>query len=278
MDPVAAAALASWRLDLRLLCLLGVATWIYLRGWRQLHRDSPRRYPLLRLISFLAGLAAVFIALASPLDAFGGLLLQVHMIQHLLLIMVAPPLIWIGQPVLAFLRGMPRSWLKDGLGPFLTWPALRRFGRFITHPIICWVSLALAIVFWHLPRFYELGLRSQAWHEVQHACFFSAALLFWWPVIQVWPSHAKWPRGAMIPYLIAADLVNTALSAFLSFSDHVVYPSYSLAPRLGGISALDDQATAGAIMWVPGSIAFLLPAVILTVRLFNPSLSRHARS
>ena len=274
MDPVAAAVLASWRLDLRLLCLLAFAAWIYTCGWRQLHRDMPQRYPLSRLIAFLAGLAFVFVALASPLDAFGGLLLQVHMIQHLLLLMVAPALILFGQPVLAFMRGLPRSWLKDGVGPFLTWPALRRFGRAITHPAVCWMAMAVAIVFWHLPRFYELGLRSQAWHEVQHVCFFSAAMLFWWPVVQVWPGHARWHRGAMIPYLIAADLVNTALSAYLSFSDHVVYPSYLLAPRLGGISALDDQATAGAIMWVPGSFAFLLPAVILTVKLFNPAPSR----
>jgi hypothetical protein len=137
------------------------------------------------------------------------------------------------------------------------------------------MALAVAIVFWHLPRFYELGLRSSSWHQVQHACFFSAELLFWWPVIQVWPSHSRWPRGAMIPYLIAADLVNTTLSAFLSFSDHVVYPSYLLAPRLFGITALDDQATAGAIMWVPGSLAFLLPAVVLTVRAFSPA---HPRS
>jgi cytochrome c oxidase assembly factor CtaG/polyferredoxin len=277
MDPVAAAVLASWRLDVQLLCLLLFAAGIYARGWRRLHRDSPGRYPVSRLVSFSLGLTCIFVALASPLDAFGNFLLQVHMIQHLLLLMIAPPLIWIGQPVLAFLRGIPRSMLKDGLGPFLMWPALRRFGRAITHPVVCWAALAFTIIFWHIPRFYELGLRSQAWHEVQHACFFSAAMLFWWPVIQVWPSHARWPRGAMIPYLIAADVVNTALSAFLSFSDHVVYPSYLLAPRLAGITALDDQSTAGVIMWVPGSIAFLLPAVILTVRLFSPTLF-HPRS
>jgi cytochrome c oxidase assembly factor CtaG/polyferredoxin len=274
MDPVAAAALESWRLDLRVLTLLLAAVWIYARGWRRLHRDAPHRYPVSRLIAFLAGLATIFIALDSPLDLFGGLLLQVHMIQHLLLIMVAPPLLWIGQPVLAFMRGMPRSLLKDGLGPFLTSPTLRRWGCAVTHPVVCWMALAAAIVFWHLPRFYELGLRSPNWHQVQHACFFWAALLFWWPVIQVWPSHSRWPRGAMIPYLIAADLVNTALSAFLSFSDHVVYPSYLWAPRLFGITALDDQATAGAIMWVPGSLAFLLPAVILTFRAFTPAPSR----
>ena len=274
MDPVAVAALASWRLDPGVIFILLTVAWIYIRGWRKLHSERPYRYPPSRLFAFLAGLVTFFIALDSPLDAFGNLLLEVHMIQHLLLIMVAPPLIWFGQPILALLRGLPRPWLKDALGPFLTWPALRRFGRAITHPLVCWFALAWAIVFWHLPPLYELGLHSQAWHEVQHACFFSAAMLFWLPVIQVWPGHARWPRGAMIPYLITADIVNTALSAFLSFSDHVVYPSYLLAPRLAGISALEDQAAAGAIMWVPGSIAFLLPAVVLTMQLFNSSLKR----
>src|SRR4029077_21217322 len=116
------------------------------------------------------------------------------------------------------------------------------------------------------PRLYELGLHSQAWHRVEHACFFWAAVAFWWPVIGVWPSHPVWPRWGMIPYLLLADLVNTGLSAVLSFSDHVLYPTYQLAPRLWGISALDDQAAAGAIMWVPGSIAFLVPAMLLGMR------------
>lgn len=269
MDAVAVAALASWRLDPGVIFVLIAIAWIYIRGWQRLHQERPYRYSSSRLIAFLAGLATLFIALDSPLDAFGNLLLEVHMIQHLLLLMVAPPLICFGQPVLAILRGLPRPWLKDGLSPFLTWPALRRLGSAVTHPLVCWFAFAWAIVFWHIPRFYELGLHSQSWHEVQHACFFGTAILFWWPVIQVWPGRARWPRGAMIPYLVGADVVNTALSAVLSFSDHVIYPSYLLAPRLAGISALEDQATAGAIMWVPGSIAFLLPAVILTMQLFN---------
>jgi len=276
MDAVAVAALASWRLDPGTVFILLVAALVYVQGWRRLHRERPYRYPVSRLVAFFGGLATIFVALDSPLDAFGNLLLLVHMIQHLFLIMVAPPLILYSQPVLAMMRGLPRRWLQDGLGPFLTWPLLRRIGRGITHPVVCWIAMAWAIVFWHIPALYELGLKSQTWHQVQHGCFFWAAMLFWWPVIQVWPSPARWPRGAMIPYLIAADIVNTALSAFLSFSDRVVYSSYLQVPRLAGITALQDQATAGAIMWVPGSIAFLLPAVILTMQLFNPRWGRPA--
>jgi len=271
---MAEAILTSWRFDPRLIGLLAAAAWLYIRGWHQLHRQSPHRYTPERLTAYLGGLTALFVALASPLDAFGNLLLEAHMVQHLLLIMVAPPLILLGQPILPILRGLPRRVLKDGLGPFFSWQGLRRVGRALTHPVTGWLSMTAAIVFWHSPRWYELGLKSPAWHAVEHACFFYAALLFWWPVIQVWPSHAQWPRWMMIPYLVLADIVNTALSAWLVFSTHVVYPTYELAPRLGGLSPLDDQSTAGAIMWVPGSIAYLIPAFVLTMQALNGVRSR----
>src|SRR5690242_19129857 len=137
MDPIAAAALESWKLDPRVLCLLLAAAWIYIRGWRQLHGERPLRYTGQRLWFFLGGLAVLFLAIASPLDTFAGLLLQVHMIQHLLLLMVAPPLIWLGQPVIPMLRGLPRPLLKNALGPFLSSRGLRRLGHAITHPVVC---------------------------------------------------------------------------------------------------------------------------------------------
>jgi cytochrome c oxidase assembly factor CtaG len=266
MDPVAAAVLASWTLDLKTVCLLLAVAALYLRGWLRLRAELPRRYTTGKVACFAGGLLAILLAVASPVDTFGGLLLQAHMIQHLLLIMVAPPLLLLGQPVLPLLRGLPRSVFKDALGPFLSCRELKQFGRAMVHPIVSWCALATVITVWHLPPLYEIGLHSQAWHHTEHACFFGSAVLFWWPVIGVWPSHPVWPRWSMIPYLVLADLVNTGLSAVLSFSDHILYTSYQLAPRLWGISALDDQAAAGAIMWVPGSIAFLVPAVILGMR------------
>ncbi|MEI9975835.1 MAG: cytochrome c oxidase assembly protein [Ignavibacteriota bacterium] len=222
------------------------------------------------MCAFAGGVFAALLAVASPIDVFSGLLLTAHMVQHLLLLMVAPPLLLLGQPVLPILRGLPRWVFKDALGPFLGCRELKSAGRAIVHPIVAWLAMAFVIVVWHLPAAYELGLRSQGWHEVEHACFFFAAVLFWWPVVVVWPSYPVEPRWAMIPYLALADVVNTALSAVLTFSDRPIYPSYQLAPRLWGISALSDQATAGVIMWVPGSIAFLVPAVVLGMRLLEP--------
>ncbi len=119
---------------------------------------------------------------------------------------------------------------------------------------------------WHVPGPYELALSSSSWHEFEHACFLFASLLFWWPVVQPWPSVARWPRWSMVPYLLIGDLQNTILSAILVFSDRVLYPTYAAVPRVFGFSALQDQAAAGAIMWVVGSTAFIVPAVIVAIQ------------
>lgn len=249
--------------------MLALTAWIYFRGWKHLHSHLPGHFSAWRLASFFAGLCILFIAVASPLDTFSGLLLTVHMIQHLLLMMVIPPLILLGSPFLPLLRGLPGRFLKDGLGPFLSWPLLQKIGHFLTNPLVCLLSFTLMTVLWHVPVFYELALQSEFWHRVEHICFLSTALLFWWPVIQPWPTRQRWPRWTMIPYLLFADLQNTALSAFLIFYERVLYPSYSAAPRPFGISALEDQAAAGSIMWVPGSLFFLIPVALITIQLLS---------
>src|ERR1043166_3930941 len=263
MDPVPTAVIASWTLDWETLCFLLAIAALYLRGWLRLHREIPHKYTTGKLKSFAGGLLALVLALQSPIDAFGSLLLQVHMIQHLSLIAVAAPLLLLGQPVLPLLRGLPRWIFKDALGPFLSCKELKQLGRAIVHPVVTWLALSASVAFWHLPRFYELALSTAGWHQVEHGCFFSSAVLLWWPVIGVWPSHPVWPKWAMVPYLLFANLVSMGLAALLSFSGQVLYASYQLGPRLWGISALDDQSAAGAIMWVPGSIPFLIPAIVL---------------
>jgi cytochrome c oxidase assembly factor CtaG len=266
MGSIAESVLRSWTLDPALLFLLSLTGLVYLRGWSKLRRQMPRRFSAAQPLAFFAGLAAVFLALSSPLDAFANLLLTAHMIQHLLLMMAAPPLLLLGDPFLRLLRGLPASVSKHGLGPFLAWKALATIGRRLTNPIVCWLAFVSATTAWHLPAMYELALRSETMHAVEHACFLGTGLLFWWPVILPSPSRAQWPRWAMIPYLFLADFQNTALSAYLIFSDRVVYPSYAAAPRLPGMSALEDQAAAGAIMWVPGSLAFLIAVGLISIK------------
>jgi cytochrome c oxidase assembly factor CtaG len=263
------AAFASWAfLPVPAFGLVATAL-IYLRGWIKLRRQVPSRYPLSRLVFFLSGLAAIYLSLASPLDAFASFLLTAHMVQHLLLTMIAPPLLLLGAPQLPLLCGLPRRVASQVLGPFLQWPLLKRFLHRLMHPIVCWVLFILSNIVWHFPGLYELALRSPGWHKVEHFCFLATALLFWWHIVQPWPSRPYWPRWAMIPYLLLADLQNTGLAGFLSFYDRVLYPTYETAPRLG-MNPLADQAAAGAIMWVPGSIAFIVPAALIAVQFLSP--------
>ena len=131
MDPIATAVLGSWTLDWETLCLLLAIAALYLRGWVQLHAELPHKYTAGKLVSFAGGLLAIVLALDSPVDAFGALLLQAHMIQHLLLIAVAPPFLLLAQPVLPLMRGLPRWIFKDALGPFLASRELQQAGRAI---------------------------------------------------------------------------------------------------------------------------------------------------
>ena len=214
-------------------------------------------------------LAALFIAIASPLHAYADLLLTAHMLQHLLLMLIVPPLLLAGAPSLPLLRGLPRRVVKHGLGPFLAWPALWRCGRRLTHPLTAWLAFVVTSTAWHVLALYELALRSPGWHAVEHLCFVATALLFWWPVLQPWPSRPQGPRWVLLPYLFLADVQNTILAALLTFCERVLYPTYATAPRLTAMTALDDQAAAGAIMWVLGSVAFLIPAAYITIQVLQ---------
>jgi len=273
MSPTAQAILSSWSFDPKMTLGIMAALAFYMRGWLILHRTLPARFTGLRLSAFAGGLAALWIAVASPLDAFSSLLLSAHMVQHLLLMSVAPPLILLSAPLLPLLRGLPRKIARDGVGPFLIRPALRRAGNALTNPLCCWMVMAITLTAWHVPPAFDLALRSPGWHKVEHACFFGAAILFWWPVVRPFPSKPQWPLWSVPVYLLAADLLNTVLSAILTFSDHVLFQPYLEAPRLFATTALKDQNCAGVIMWVPGSLVFLIPAALIAIQYLSASQS-----
>jgi cytochrome c oxidase assembly factor CtaG/polyferredoxin len=259
MNPTLDAFLRSWPFAPWLavnLLILGV---IYLRGWRLLHRRDPERWHVGRPAAFLVGLATIYLAVASPIETFASLLLQVHMAQHMLLMMIAPPLIWLGWPLFPVLLGLPLPIRTYWVVPLLQWRPLRDAFAFLTQPFVAWPIYVGTTWLWHTPRGYELGLSQDNWHVIQHTCFLASALLFWYPVVRPYPSRPRWSRWLLFPYLLLADLQNTLLAAWLCFSPVVLYPYYLRVPRLAGISTLDDQATAGVLMWVPGSIALLLP-------------------
>lgn len=266
MTPLAEAVLCSWPVDPWLWGGLLALLLVYLRGWRVLARRDPERWTKSQPCFFLGGLVVLFFALGSPLEPFTGLLLQAHMAQHLLLVMLAPPLLWRAAPFFPLLRGLP-ALLRGWLAPLLRHPTLHRIFERLTHPVSAWAFFIVVTWTWHVPALYELALRSEGWHYVQHLCFFAAGLLFWYPVERPYPARPRWSKWLLIPYLLLADLQNTALSALFTFSDSVFYPHYEQVPRLGGWTALEDQAAAGVLMWVPGSIGYLLPLGVIGVGL-----------
>ncbi|HVJ09396.1 MAG TPA: cytochrome c oxidase assembly protein [Acidisarcina sp.] len=273
MSSAVQAALASWAFPPWISVSLLLTALIYWRGWRKLQFTRPASFPVWRLACFWTGLLTLWLAVASPLDSLGGMLLFLHMTQHLVLMSVAPPLILLGAPVVPLLRGLPRSFVREALGPFFSMGVLHKLGSFLTRPAVGWLAMNLTYIGWHLTPAYELALHSPAWHEVEHAFFFFSCILFWWPIILPWPSVARGSRWLILPYLVTADLVNTGLSAFFCFAGRTLYPTYSEVPRLFGLTALQDQIAAGALMWVIGSTIFLVPAGWITLQLLSPKLT-----
>ena len=270
------AVLRSWSIPLPATFALAITTALYLRGWWLLRRAGVPFLPMWRAGSFALGVLTLWVALASPLDTFSPFVLTAHMLQHMLLMMVAPPLILLGAPLIPIVRGMPIFAAREFAGPFLNWPAAQKIGYALTQPVVALLLMGTFMLGWHVPRLYELALTSSSWHDFEHACFFLTSLIFWWPVVQPWPSLAQWPRWSMVPYLVVADLLNTVLSAILVFSDHVLYPSYASGPQLFGFPPLEDQAASGAIMWVIGSLAFVVPAALIAVQCLSRQQPKHA--
>jgi putative membrane protein len=263
------AAFEPWTLPASLDLVLVLEALLYLRGWIRLQLTRVNIVPAWRAASFLLGLFSIWLAIGSPLGALDEQLLTVHMAQHLLLMTIAPALILLGAPLLPLLHGLPRHFVQSFLAPPFRYPPMQRLGRLLSQPAFCWLAATAALVGWHVPAAFTLALRSETWHVVEHSSFLVAGFLFWWPVIQPWPSVARGPRWIILPYLFLATLPCDILSAYLSFCDRVVYPVYLNTPRPFAISPLADQQCAGALMWTCITILYLLPAAILTIQLLT---------
>jgi len=247
--------------------LLAVIAVVYLRGWLRLRSPSFQVIGGWRAVGFLLGVFLIWIAVASPLASGDAHLLTVHMLQHLLLMSLAPPLIWLGEPVRPLLWGLPRRVGETGAVALLQRRPIRRLGTVLGHPAVCWLAATAALVGWHLPAALALGMQSPTWHAIEHASFLVAGLLFWWPVVQPWPAASNEPRWWIVLYLFLATLPCDVLSGFLVFSERVAYPVYLSTHRHSSLSVLDDQQYAGALMWTAVTIIYLVAGVIVTTRL-----------
>jgi cytochrome c oxidase assembly factor CtaG/ferredoxin len=251
----------SWILPLwPTLGILAVGV-LYLRGWRLARRTRPRELPPWRAYCFVAGLVFLWIALASPLDALDQFLLVAHMTQHVLLMSLAPPLLLLGNPIVPLLRGLPGTFVRDELAPWMNWRVIRWLGALFTNPIFGWVSMDLSVALWHVPAAYELALRSNFWHQVEHACFFFTSLSFWWYVVRPWPNRIRSSRWWIIPYVAAGHVVLFFVGLVIGLQSQVIYPTYAHVPRLFGLSALADQGLAGSEMLYVGLLASIVTIV-----------------
>jgi putative membrane protein len=261
-----------WQFPVLLTLPLLVVSPLYLYGWILLRSVSASAIPAWRAGSFFLGLFFVWTAAGSPLAAYDHSLLTFHMVKHLLLMTFAPPLILLGEPMRVFWDGMP---LLGGSTVGRVWhqPLVQRLARFLTSLALCWTVSALTLIVWHVPAMFALGMRSEIWHTVEQAMFFGTGILFWWPVIQPWPSASTLPQWSLLLYLFLATLPCDILSGFLVFSDRVAYPVYFSTPRLFGFSVLEDQQCAAALMWACVTLVYLVPAAIISSRLLAPRTS-----
>jgi cytochrome c oxidase assembly factor CtaG len=270
------AILDDWSLPVPLTTVLAFFALLYATGWVRIRRTRPRQFPAWRLVSFELGLLVFWGAVASPMDGLSDALLSAHMVEHLLIMSVVPPLVLLGAPIVPLLRGLPPWFTRVVLGPLLRRPWLRGFAQFLTAPLPAWLLMNITFLAWHAPAAYDFALESEFWHGVEHLCFFSTSLLFWGCLLRPWPASKQRLGWMVLPFLIGSDLVNTIVSASLAFCGRPVYQYYVNNPNPFGVSLLDDQVLGASIMWVCGSLIFLGPAMILTVRLLEGKKERIA--
>jgi cytochrome c oxidase assembly factor CtaG len=263
-DPSVSTILSAWRFEPQILLGLVLLAALYGGGLHDLARRG-RRHTISRwhIASFVSGLLALLLALESPLDTFDTRLFAIHMAQHLLLLMVAPPLLLLGKPVPVLLRGLPRSLVRRVARAHARTPWLRRLTRRLTSPLVTWPLYVGDLLVWHMPTPYAATLQQASVHVLEHLCFLGTGLLFWWVIVEPLPGPPRLHHGVRLLYAWATVLPTTALGALFTFAGTPWYPFYAAEPRLWGISVLDDQRLGGLLMWLPGDMMYVVAAALL---------------
>jgi putative membrane protein len=222
----------------------------------------------------MTGLFFIGLALMSPLDVLSSQLFSMHMIQHLLLIMIAPPLLLVANPMPFMLWGLPGRWrLKIGraLSRLLNGQSAFRYHlRRVTTPGAVWMIWLISIVGWHDPNAYNAALRNNTVHDLEHLIFFFGGMLFWWHVTGAGPRvHKQFGLVGRTAFALSAVPPNMILGVAIAFATAPFYTYYNNVPRLLGLSVLEDQQLGGVIMWVPGSMMYIIAALVLISRLLQ---------
>lgn len=238
---------ANWNFDPSLVLGIAFLAGLYALSATRWRPHFPGGQPLTRaqVVCSLLGLLALVIALVSPVDYLADHdLLSMHMVQHLLLTLVMPPLMLLGTP----------GWmLRPALHVPLALPVLRR----LTSPIAAFLLFNGVFSGWHVPGLYEWTLENETVHIVEHLLFMATAFLTWMPIASPLPELPRLPYPAMVLYLFLQSVIPTVLGGLITFADDVLYRTYALAPRVWGMSALEDQQSGGLIMWIPGAFIYL---------------------
>jgi putative membrane protein len=244
----------AWNLDPVLLVGLAAAGWAYRRGVSR-RRSSPAL--TWRDRCFVAGLIALAVALVSPLDAVAGVLASAHMVQHVLLVLVAAPLLALSRPTPTLLRGSPPL-VRQIAGPGHR--ELLRRGRSVLrslrHPATAWLLHVGALWFWHAAGPYDAAVDNHVLHVLEHATFLVTGVLFWRVVITT-RDVDRTPYGLGILLVFAMGMQSTFLSALLTFAREPWYSAYAVTTDAWGLDPLADQQLAGVVMWIPAGLVYV---------------------
>jgi cytochrome c oxidase assembly factor CtaG len=264
----------DWSLDPPLALLLVTAILYWAGTRRTVTPARTRREQRWGAVSFYSALLVVAVALSSPLDALSEKAFWAHMVQHVLLLVVAPPLIVLAKPWSRLWRALPLGTRRDlgrGLVRGTRAGPLRRLARALGSPIPSFMLFGVVLLAWHLPALFDATLRSSELHALEHSLFFLTALLFWKQVIDSPPLRAPLSSPQRLGYVVGAMVLSWLLAVVLALAPHPLYATYAHeATRPGGISAIADQQLAAGIMWVPGSISFLIVIFVYVHRWLTP--------
>ena len=249
--------LRAWHLDPVLAPLLIAAGVGYLITHRAITRAGRRALPAWRPAAYLSGLVVLAVALLGPPDHFNGVLFSVHMVQHLLLMLVAAPLLVLGQPVSLALQALLPSLRRPILRATLGYRPARQAVALLLHPLSAFSLYNGSFVLWHLPSLYQAAVADPLVHELEHASFFLTALLFWQALFDPRPWRRRLSTEASVLLLFATWMASDLLCATVTLSSELLYPIYAAQPKPWGLSPLGDQRLGGVLMWATSGVLYV---------------------